>query len=87
MYDDFDMVQESILWPWVDDLSCEESDCGYWDDDYADPDGESALLAESESNPRDLPCPSCGEEDKLTRIDRLRGRQCDACAREYERGY
>lgn len=70
---------------------------GYWDnghDDYlidgvgfADPGGRSALRAATESNPRNLPCPNCGEPNRLTPLDRARGYQCDACADQVERGY
>lgn len=40
----------------------------------------SALRAETEDNPRDCPCPTCGTENVLTRIDKARGYQCDRCA-------
>ncbi|MBA2708306.1 MAG: hypothetical protein H0U59_10945 [Gemmatimonadaceae bacterium] len=33
---------------------------------FADPGGRSALRARSRSNPRNLPCPSCGDENVLT---------------------
>lgn len=66
----------------------------YGDDDYlidgvgfADPGGNSALRAETEDNPRDCDCPTCGAEKVLTRIDRQRGYQCDRCADQCERGY
>ena len=54
---------------------------------FADPGGESALHPESASNPRDLPCPTCGEPNRLTRLDKARGYQCDSCANAAERGY
>lgn len=47
---------------------------------FADPGGRSSLRAETESNPRDQRCPTCGRENVLTRIDRQRGYQCDRCA-------
>jgi hypothetical protein len=47
---------------------------------FADPGGRSALRAASRSNPRNLPCPTCGEPNKLTPKDRALGYQCDACA-------
>lgn len=53
------------------------------DDDrseFADPDGRSALRAETPDNPRNLPCPNCGEPDRLTPADRALGYQCDRCA-------
>jgi hypothetical protein len=40
----------------------------------------SALRAESEDNPRSLPCPSCGKANRLTPADRAHGYQCDRCA-------
>lgn len=46
----------------------------------------SALRAATRRNPRDLPCPNCGEPNRLTRIDRQRGYQCDSCADRAERG-
>jgi hypothetical protein len=47
---------------------------------FADPGGRSALLAATKSNPRNLPCPTCGAKNRLTRIDQQRGYQCDRCA-------
>lgn len=47
---------------------------------FADPGGESALYAASEDNPRNLPCPTCGEENVLTPRDVAKGYQCDRCA-------
>ncbi len=47
---------------------------------FADPGGRSALRAETESNPRDQPCPTCGRKNVLTRIDRAKGYQCNVCA-------
>ena len=49
-------------------------------------DDRSALRAASKSNPRNLPCPTCGEENRLTPADRARGYQCDSCADRDERG-
>ena len=46
----------------------------------------SALRAATRSNPRNLPCPTCGAPDVLTPADRARGYQCDACADAAERG-
>ena len=44
----------------------------------------SALRAESADNPRNLPCPTCGEADRLTPQDRDHGYQCDDCANQAE---
>jgi NMD protein affecting ribosome stability and mRNA decay len=54
---------------------------------FADPGGNSALRAATRENPRSSPCPECGEPNRLTRIDVLRGYCCDACADAKERGY
>lgn len=55
---------------------------------FADPGGNSALRAETESNPRIYPCPSCKEPNVLTRIDVARHYQCDSCADRAEgKGY
>ena len=40
----------------------------------------SALRAATTNNPRNLPCPTCGQPNKLTPIDKARGYQCDDCA-------
>lgn len=53
---------------------------------FADPGGRSALRAATPSNPRNLPCPTCGEPDRLTPADVACGYQCDACADRCERG-
>jgi hypothetical protein len=61
-----------------DDLTNEE-----WADRvdmFADPGGGSALRRASSSNPRNLPCPTCKEPNRLTPADRAKGYQCDTCA-------
>ena len=47
---------------------------------FADPGGRSALRAATKHNPRNLPCPNCGEPNRLTPADRDRGYQCNECA-------
>lgn len=54
--------------------------------DFADPGGRSALRAESRSNPRNLPCPTCHEPNRLTPEDKRHGYQCDECADRDEAG-
>ena len=54
---------------------------------FADPGGNSALRAASSRNPRNLPCPTCHEPDRLTPADRAQGYQCDSCADRAEGGY
>ena len=61
----------------------------YEDDDrsmFADPGGKSALRASSRRNPRNLPCPTCKQPNRLTPADRALGYQCDVCADSAERG-
>jgi len=48
--------------------------------EFADPGGRSALRAATRSNPRNLPCPTCGRKNMLTPADKRRGYQCDRCA-------
>ena len=48
--------------------------------------GTSALRTASHRNPRNLPCPTCKEPDRLTAADAQRGYQCDACADRDEGG-
>ena len=60
-----------------------------YDDDrseFADPGGNSALRAATKSNPRNLPCPTCGGKNRLTRLDRQLHYQCDQCADRAEGG-
>jgi hypothetical protein len=47
---------------------------------FADPGGKSALRAASKSNPRNLPCPTCHEPNRLTPADRACGYQCNTWA-------
>lgn len=59
------------------------------DDDrseFADPGGKSALRRATRRNPRNLPCPTCGEKNRLTPKDRALGYQCDECADRTEGG-
>lgn len=53
---------------------------------FQDPGGNSALRRATRSNPRNLPCPTCGEPNRLTPADRAKGYQCDACADRDEGG-
>lgn len=53
---------------------------------FADPGGNSALRAASSRNPRNLPCPECGEPNRLTPADRARSYRCNQCADLAERG-
>ncbi len=55
--------------------------------DFADPGGESSLRAATATNPRNQPCPDCGEEDVLTPLDVACGYHCDACSDQAERGF
>ena len=65
---------------------CSGCDESFRTDDYsseiafADPGGRSSLRAESEDNPRDQDCPTCGDKAVLTRLDRQLGYQCNSCA-------
>lgn len=47
---------------------------------FQDPYGRSALRRAGRSNPRNLPCPTCGEPNRLTPADKAKGYQCDECA-------
>lgn len=58
-----------------------------YEDDFADPGGNSALRAESPDNPRCYPCPSCGGPNRLTKKDVDLGYQCNECAARDEAGY
>lgn len=53
--------------------------------DFANP--GSALRRAHKHNPRNLPCPTCKEPDKLTPKDKRLGYQCDDCARREEGPY
>lgn len=67
-------------------------DDDYEDDDlidgvgFQDPGGESSLRRATPNNPRNLPCPTCGEPDRLTQLDVDARYQCNSCARRSE-GY
>ena len=53
---------------------------------FANPGGNSALRAATPSNPRNLPCPTCGRKNRLTPADVRAGYQCDPCADRAEFG-
>lgn len=55
------------------------------DDDFANPGGNSALRAATKNNPRNLPCPTCKQPNRLTKKDKALDYQCDACADRLER--
>lgn len=96
MYLVLDRYQEQYLLGWEDNMfEDEDDDFEDFDDDdelidgvgFADPSGHSALRRATADNPRDRPCPTCGEENRLTRIDEENGYQCDHCADMVELGY
>ena len=60
-----------------------ENDYGY-EISFQDPGGNSALRRETVDNPRNLPCPECGEPDRLTPADVKRHYRCDECANRAE---
>lgn len=47
---------------------------------FAVPGGKSALRAAGRGNPRNQPCPTCKQPNRLTPADVARGYQCDSCA-------
>jgi len=63
------------------------------DEDRRMPDGTtfaapgSALRSATARNPRNLPCPTCGQAHRLTPADRRAGYQCDTCADRAEGVY
>jgi hypothetical protein len=46
----------------------------------------SALAATAKGNPRNLPCPTCKQPNRLTLADKRSGYQCDECADRAEAG-
>lgn len=72
---------------WEDDDDYYDDDGDFVGEEFADPGGESALRAASPTNPRNLPCPTCGRPNMLTPKDRALGYQCDMCATQDERGF
>ena len=64
----------------------EEEYFGDGEPGFADPGGTSALRASSRRNPRNLPCPTCKQPNRLTPADVSRGYQCDSCADRAEQG-
>jgi len=54
---------------------------------FQDPGGQSALRRATRKNPRNLPCPTCGEPNRLTPHDKSLGYQCDQCADQLEMGF
>jgi len=46
----------------------------------------SALRRATRGNPRNLPCPTCKKENRLTPKDAAKGYQCDECANRDEGG-
>lgn len=72
------------------EIACDEDGENFLIDGvgFANPGQDSALRAATRSNPRNLPCPTCGAENVLTPADRANGYQCDGCADAAEgRGY
>lgn len=53
---------------------------------FADFTGRSALRRATRSNPRNLPCPTCKQPNRLTPADKRKGYQCDSCADKAEAG-
>ena len=71
----------------LDDFTPFDYDEDSRDIGFADPGGTSALRRATPANPRNLPCPTCGELNRLTPADVQRGYQCDICADRAEQGW
>lgn len=54
---------------------------------FQNPGGNSALRRATKHNPRNLPCPTCLEPNRLTPADKRAGYHCDACADQIEAGW
>lgn len=63
----------------------QEDDYNYYNE-FQDPGGRSALRKATKSNPRNKPCPTCKEPNRLTPRDVALHYQCDRCADTLERG-
>lgn len=72
-----------------------EDDDDFYDDEDDGDDGfnyrrfaqpGSALHAADDNNPRIFPCPTCKHPNRLTKLDKMKGYQCDSCANATERG-
>lgn len=57
---------------------------GFRRNEFADAYGVSALRKAKKGNPRNLPCPTCKQPNKLTNVDKRNGYQCDDCANAEE---
>lgn len=57
-----------------------------YDPDFECPGSNSALRRATKSNPRNLPCPTCKQPNRLTPKDVSLGYQCDSCADALEDG-
>ena len=81
LIDDYAFTAQGLGLIHEDPYDCDDRD-GYLIDGvgFADPGGRSALRAATRRNPRNLPCPTCREPNRLTPLDRARGYQCDECA-------
>lgn len=53
---------------------------------FQDPGGRSSLRASNKKNPRNLPCPTCKQANRLTPKDVELGYQCNQCA-DRDEGY
>ena len=54
--------------------------------DFQDPGGSSALRRVTRRNPRNRPCPTCEQPNRLTAKDVQLGYQCDECVNRAEGG-
>jgi hypothetical protein len=75
------MYEDDHCYDYHDEPDYDGPDCDDEPDvDFAEPGGRSALRAATDDNPRDLPCPDCGAENRLTPKDVALGYCCDFCA-------
>jgi len=79
----------------IDEENLLEGNDDYYDDSldddensiFEDPNGNSALRKVTRTNPRNQPCPTCGEPNMLTPADVRLSYQCDQCSDKLERGF
>ena len=81
MYDDRIKITVSLLRKIAKDLLADHTER---DTNFAN--SGSALRTSTSRNPRNQPCPTCGEPNRLTPKDVRLGYQCDGCANASEGG-
>ena len=87
IFSDSDFCKACEDQEFIDEQDYDFDEEEYFRNEFQDPGGNSALRRATPDNPRNQPCPTCKQPNRLTPKDVALRYQCNQCADRDERGW